>query len=192
MSGLNGRLRKLDDRFGLAGESWSQLHLRALREDERRQAEEAIETLNASGDYPDPVVTAIEPAKLLLEALSDSEHASATLRLAWIGAFAPDAPSHHPADDNVALYLRAVEERLHSEASANWPFTVTSEVIAEQDLPQAVAELASQKQATFLALAPHGKRGYPLHTSADFDVRLRGATALPLLIVPRNAAREKA
>jgi len=41
MSGLNGRLRKLDDRFGLAGESWSQLHLRALREDERRQAEEA-------------------------------------------------------------------------------------------------------------------------------------------------------
>jgi len=135
---------------------------------------------------------AIAPAKQLLEALSGPEHASATLRLAWIGAFAPDAPSHHPADDDVALYLRAVEERLHSEASANWPFTVTSEVIAEQDLPQAVAELASQKQATFLALAPHGKRGYPLHTSADFDVRLRGATALPLLIVPRNAAREKA
>jgi len=41
MSGLIGRLRKLDDRFGLAGESWSQLHLRALREDERRRAEEA-------------------------------------------------------------------------------------------------------------------------------------------------------
>jgi len=133
---------------------------------------------------------AIAPAKQLLEALSGPEHASATLRLAWIGAFAPDAPSHHPADDNVALYLRAVEERLHSEASANWPFTVTSEVIAEQDLPQAVAELATQKQATFLALAPHGKRGFPLHTSADFDVRLRGVTTLPLLIVPRNAARE--
>ena len=41
MSGLNGRLRKLDDRYGLADESWSQLHLRALREDERRRAEEA-------------------------------------------------------------------------------------------------------------------------------------------------------
>ena len=41
MSGLNGRLRKLDDRFGLAGESWSQLHLRAMREDELRRAEEA-------------------------------------------------------------------------------------------------------------------------------------------------------
>ena len=40
MSGLNGRLRKLDDRFGLAGESWSQLHLRAVREYERRRAEE--------------------------------------------------------------------------------------------------------------------------------------------------------
>lgn len=41
MSALNGRLRKLDDRFGLGGDSWSQLHLRALREDARRRAEEA-------------------------------------------------------------------------------------------------------------------------------------------------------
>jgi peptide-methionine (S)-S-oxide reductase len=32
-------------------------------DEQRRQAEEAIKTLNASGDYPDPVVTAIEPAK---------------------------------------------------------------------------------------------------------------------------------
>lgn len=138
-------------------------------------------------DGTEEAEAAIAPAQQLLEALSDSEHASATLRLAWIGAFTPDTPSHHPADDNVSLYLRTVEERLHGEAPANWPFTVTSEVIAEQDLPQAVAELATQKQATFLALAPHGKRGYPLHTSADFDVRLRGATTLPLLIVPRHA-----
>jgi hypothetical protein len=41
MSGLNGRLRKLDDRLGLASETIAQLHLRALREDERRKAEEA-------------------------------------------------------------------------------------------------------------------------------------------------------
>ena len=144
-------------------------------------------------DGTEEAEAAIAPAKQLLEALSGPEHASATLRLAWIGAFAPDAPSHHPGDDkddNVTLYLRAVEERLHGEATGSWPFTVTSEVIAEQDLPQAVAELAAQKQATFLALAPHGKRGYPLHTSANFDVRLRGATTLPLLIVPRNAASE--
>lgn len=144
-------------------------------------------------DGTEEAEAAIAPAKQLLEALSGTEHASATLRLAWIGAFAPDAPSHHPGDDkddNVTLYLRAVEERLHGEVTGSWPFTVTSEVIAEQDLPRAVAELATQKQATFLALAPHGKRGYPLHTSADFDVRLRGATALPLLIVPRNAAKE--
>ena len=133
---------------------------------------------------------AIAPAQQVLEALSGPEQPTATLRLAWIGAFAPDAPSHHPADDNVALYLRALEERLRKEATGTWPFTVTSEVIAEQDLPQAVAELAHQKQAIFLALAPHGKRGYPLHTSADFDVRLRGATTLPLLIVPRNAASD--
>lgn len=143
-------------------------------------------------DGTEEAEAAIEPAKLLLEALSGPEHASATLRLAWIGAFAPDAPSHHPADNNVALYLRTVEERLHSAGTGSWPLTVTSEVIAEQDLPQAVTELANQKQATFLALAPHDKRGFPLHTSADFDVRLRGATTLPLLIVPRNAASENA
>jgi len=41
MSGLSGWLRKLDDRFGLGDESWSQLHLRALRKDERRRAEKA-------------------------------------------------------------------------------------------------------------------------------------------------------
>jgi nucleotide-binding universal stress UspA family protein len=144
-------------------------------------------------DGTEEAEAAIAPAKQLLEALSGPERASAaTLRLAWIGAFAPDAPSHHPADDNVALYLRTVEERLHGEAFGAWPFTVTSEVIAEQDLPQAVAELASQKQATFIALAPHSKRGFPLHTSADFDVHLRGVTSLPLLIVPRNAVKENA
>jgi nucleotide-binding universal stress UspA family protein len=147
-------------------------------------------------DGTEEAEAAIAPAKQLLEALSGPEQtSSATLRLAWIGAFAPDSPSHHPADDNVSLYLRTVEERLHgeaTEAAGAWPFTVTSEVIAEQDLPQAVAELASQKQATFIALAPHSKRGFPLHTSADFDVHLRGATPLPLLIVPRNAARENA
>jgi hypothetical protein len=41
MSTLGSRLRKLDDRFGLGPETISQLHLRALREDERRRAEEA-------------------------------------------------------------------------------------------------------------------------------------------------------
>ena len=41
MSGLSGRLRKLDDRLGLSNETIAQLHLRALREDERRRAEEA-------------------------------------------------------------------------------------------------------------------------------------------------------
>jgi nucleotide-binding universal stress UspA family protein len=145
-------------------------------------------------DGTEEAEAALAPATQLLEALSgpEQEHGSATLRLAWIGAFAPDAPSHHSADDNVALYLRTVEERLHDEATGNRPFTITSEVIAEQDLPQAVSELASQKQVTFIALAPHGKRGFPLHTSADFDVRLRGATGLPLLIVPRNATRENA
>ena len=41
MSGLSGRLRKLDDRLGLSNETIAQLHLRALREGERRRAEEA-------------------------------------------------------------------------------------------------------------------------------------------------------
>jgi nucleotide-binding universal stress UspA family protein len=142
-------------------------------------------------DGTEEAEAAIAPAKQVLEALSGSAQANAILRLVWIGAFAPDAPSQHPSDNNVALYLRTVEERLHSEAKGSWPLTVTSEVIAEQDLPKAVAELATQKQATFLALAPHSKRGYPLHISADFDVDLRGATGQPLLIVPRNVAREK-
>lgn len=39
MSGLNGRLRKLDDRLGVSNETIAQLHLRALREDARRRAE---------------------------------------------------------------------------------------------------------------------------------------------------------
>ena len=41
MSTLGNRLRKLDERFGLANETIPQLHLRALREDERRRAQEA-------------------------------------------------------------------------------------------------------------------------------------------------------
>ena len=41
MNTFGSRLRKLDDRFGLANETIPQLHLRALREDERRRAKEA-------------------------------------------------------------------------------------------------------------------------------------------------------
>jgi hypothetical protein len=41
MNSLSSRLRKLDGRFGLGPETIPQLHLRALREDERRRAEEA-------------------------------------------------------------------------------------------------------------------------------------------------------
>jgi nucleotide-binding universal stress UspA family protein len=138
-------------------------------------------------DGTEEAEAAIAPAKLVLEALSGSQQTSATLRLAWIGAFEPDEPSHLAGHDDVAHYLRTVEERLHREPTGNWPLTVTSEVVAEQDLPQAVAELARQKQATFLSIAPHGRRGFPLYTSADFDMRLRGATSLPLLMTPRNA-----
>src|SRR6185312_12300263 len=100
---------------------------------------------------------AIAPAKEILAALSGPQHASATLRLAWIGAFEPGAPnagaaqSGDPGDSGVARYLRSLEERLHGESTDNWPLTVTSEVIAEEDLPRAVADLAQQKQATFLA-----------------------------------------
>lgn len=156
-------------------------------------------TLPAEGRLPQGMVlldgtaeaeAAIAPAKALLAALGDSQRANATLRLAWIGAFEPGTPAHPSTpgmDSDVSHYLRAVEERLHGEATAAWPLTVTSEVIAEEDLPQAVAELASQKQATFLALAPHGRRGFPLNTSAHFDVRLRGATSLPLLLAPQHA-----
>ena len=130
---------------------------------------------------------AIAPARSLLAALSGPEHTSATLRLAWIGAFEPGAPSTgaiQSGSADVAQYLRTVEERLHSEATGGWPLTVTSEVIAEEDLPRAVADLAEQKQATFLALAPHARRGFPLHVSSDFDAHLREATKRPLLLVP--------
>ena len=159
-------------------------------------------TLPAEGRPPQGIVlldgraeaeAAIAPAKALLAALSDSQRANATLRLVWIGAFEPGTPAHPSTpgmDSDVSHYLRAVEERLHGEASGDWPLTVTSEVIAEEDLPQAVAALASQKQATFLALAPHGKRGFPLYTNAHFDVNLRGATPLPLLLVPQHATGE--
>jgi nucleotide-binding universal stress UspA family protein len=134
---------------------------------------------------------AIAPAKEILTALSGAQHTSATLRLAWIGAFEPGAPNPGAAqsgDSDVARYLRSVEERLHGESTGNWPLTVTSEVIAEEDLPRAVTDLAQQKQATFLALAPHARRGFPLHTSSDFDAHLREATKLPLLLVPAHAA----
>lgn len=139
-------------------------------------------------DGTEEAEAAIAPAKLLLAALSNSQQTSATLRLAWIGAFEPDEPERFGAHDDVSQYLRAVEDRLRNEPAGNWPILVTSEVIAEEDLPQAVADLATQKQATFLALASHDKRGFPLHTSADFDVRLRGATALPLLLMTEHAA----
>lgn len=144
-------------------------------------------------DGTEQAEAAIAPAKQLLAALSGEQRASATLRLVWIGAFEP-----HPAStlagqaDDVSLYLRGVEERLHSESNGGWPLTVTSEVIAEQDLPQAVAALADQKHAAFLALAPHRTRGFPLYIGANFDTRLRGATALPLLLSPQHAAREDA
>lgn len=141
-------------------------------------------------DGAEEAEAAIAPAQALLAALSGPQHASATLRLVWIGAFAPGTPAHLGGKDDttdVSHYLRGVEERLHSQSTGSWPLTVTSEVIAEEDLPQAVADLASQKQATFLALAPHSKRGFPLYTSADFDVHLRGATSLPLLLAPHHA-----
>lgn len=134
---------------------------------------------------------AIAPAKEILAALSGPQHTGATLRLAWIGAFEPGAPSRgatQPGDSDVARYLRALEERLNAESTSGWPLTVTSEVIAEEDLPQAVAALAQRKQATFLALAPHARRGFPLHTSSDFDAHLREATKLPLLLAPAHAA----
>ena len=160
-----------------------------------------MDTLPAEGHPAQGVVlldgameaeAAIAPAMDILAALSSPEHASATLRLAWVGAFTPHTPAPggaQPDDSDVARYLRAVEERLHSESSSGWPLTVTSEVIAEEDLPRAVADLAQQKQATFVALAPHTRRGFPLHTSSDFDEHLREATKLPLLLVPAHAAR---
>ena len=132
---------------------------------------------------------ALAPAQEILAALSGPQHTGATLRLAWIGAFEPGAPSPaQSGDSDVARYLRALEERLNAEPPSGWPLTVTSEVIAEEDLPQAVADLAQQKQATFLALAPHTRRGFPLHTSSDFDAHLREATKLPLLLAPAHAA----
>lgn len=134
---------------------------------------------------------AIAPAKEVLAALSGAEKASATLRLAWIGAFEPESGASRASGNenrsDISRYLNDVEERLHAESTSDWPLTVTSEVIAETDLPQAVAGLAAQKRATFIALAPHHRRGFPLHTSADFDERLRGATMLPLLIAPQHA-----
>ena len=138
---------------------------------------------------------AIAPAKEILAALSGPQHASATLRLAWIGAFEPGAQAPQPrramapGDSDVAQYLRSLEERLHTRSSGGEPLTVTSEVIAEEDLPRAVAGLAQRKQATFVALAPHTRRGFALHTSSDCDAHLREATGLPLLLVPSQAAR---
>ena len=41
MSALGGRLRKLEDRFGIGNETFAQLHLRALREAEHQRLEEA-------------------------------------------------------------------------------------------------------------------------------------------------------
>ena len=132
---------------------------------------------------------ALAPAQEILAALSGPQHTGATLRLAWIGAFEPGAPSPaQSGDSDVARYLRALEERLATESTSGWPLTVTSEVIAEEDLPQAVVVLAERKQATFLALAPHARRGFPLHTSSDFDAHLREATKLPLLLAPAHAA----
>jgi nucleotide-binding universal stress UspA family protein len=133
---------------------------------------------------------AIAPAKALLAALSREERASATLRLAWIGAFEPKPAARASGTgdtSDVSRYLRDVEQRLHAEATEGWPLMVTSEVIAETNLPQAVADLATRKHATFIALAPHRTRGFPLYASADFDEHLRGATDLPLLLVPKHA-----
>jgi nucleotide-binding universal stress UspA family protein len=136
---------------------------------------------------------AIGAAKQLLAALSGSEKTSATLRLAWIGAFEPKQSPRGPGEEgssDVSHYLRSVEERLHEESTSGWPLTVTSEVIAEADLPRAVADLATLKHATFIALAPHRRRGFPLYTSANFDENLRSATTLPLLLAPQHAADE--
>ncbi len=54
MSTFGSRLRKLDDRFGLASETIAQLHLRALREIARRDMaeEEAPSDLKTSEDGP--------------------------------------------------------------------------------------------------------------------------------------------
>ena len=43
MSALGGRLRKLEDRFGIGNETFAQLHLRAVREAEHRRLAEAGE-----------------------------------------------------------------------------------------------------------------------------------------------------
>lgn len=132
---------------------------------------------------------AILPAVELLVALSDAQQASATLRLVWIGEFEQQDQAHPATQTNVSAYLRALEERL-SGTPGGPALTVTSEVIVEENLSQVVADLADEKQATFIALASHGKRNLPLDTSADFDVRLRGATSRPLLLVAEHAAAE--
>lgn len=130
---------------------------------------------------------AIASAKELLAGLSNAERERATLHLAWIGAFEPEGATPHNGREEITQYLKAVEEQLHADSQSDWPLTVTTEVIAEENLHQAVADLAQQQQATFIALAPHGQRGFPLYTSADFDEHLRGATDLPLLLVPHHA-----
>ncbi len=47
MNALGGRLRKLEDRFGIGNETLPQLHLRAVREAEHRRLVEAGELVEA-------------------------------------------------------------------------------------------------------------------------------------------------
>jgi len=58
MSALGGRLRKLEDRFGIGNETLGQLHIRALREAERQRLAEAGELVEMEPpDSEQPVET---------------------------------------------------------------------------------------------------------------------------------------
>ena len=55
MSALGGRLRKLEDRFGIGNESIGQMHLRALRQAEQQRRAEAGELAAAEPDSEQPL-----------------------------------------------------------------------------------------------------------------------------------------
>jgi nucleotide-binding universal stress UspA family protein len=149
--------------------------------------------------------TAIAPAAEILAALAAPD--KAVLHLLEVVSLPPvygHLRSQTPFDAEIKAremqeaeaYLKSVKERLSQKFMAYLNLTITTSIVVDADIAEAIVQTANQGQskedhaipaANFIAMATHGRGGLPRWIMGSVTERVLHAAPLPLLIVRPQA-----
>lgn len=153
--------------------------------------------------------TALKPAVEILAALAAPDRA--VLHLLEVVSFPStyghlrsqtpfDAEIKSRAMQEAEAYLKSVKERLNQQFVAYPNLTITTSVVGDADIAEAIMQTARREQsgeeqtvpsADFIAMATHGRGGLPRWIMGSVTERVLHAAPLPLLVVRPHAKQSQ-